>query len=342
MHQIFRIMRKILVFASFVLVVAASAQSLSQDYLNYIEKYKQAAVEQEITHHIPASITLAQGLLESGAGKSELAVKANNHFGIKCHKDWTGATFTHDDETKNECFRSYDNAAQSFNDHALFLMRPRYESLFSLDIKDYKGWARGLKECGYATDKNYAPKLIKIIEDYNLVAICETTLYSAASKAAAEEAQKVEAEKKAEAKAAAKATQDKSAATASKTTAPKATSTTKSSSRKSGKTSQQTRQPNIVDETFATASGTVEVTAESLQKKDKKINPAQVAAVDLYQGHKVYRKGVKKYVIADAGDTYAGIAAEFNIELKRIIRYNGLTEHQKPQQGEKVFLTGKK
>lgn len=335
MHQIFDNMRKILVFASFLIVAAASAQTLSTDYLNYIEKYRQAAVDQEITHHIPASITLAQGLLESGAGKSELAVKANNHFGIKCHKDWTGATFTHDDETKNECFRSYDNAAESFNDHALFLMRPRYESLFALDIKDYKGWARGLKECGYATDKNYASKLIKIIEDYDLVAVCEIALYSAASKAASEEVQKVEAEKKAEAKTAPK-TAAKSTATKSSTTA------TKSSSRKSGKTSQQTRQPNIVDETFATANGTVEVTAESLQKKDKKINPAQVAAVDLYQGHKVHRKGVKKYVIADAGDTYAGIAAEFNIELKRIIRYNGLTEHQKPQQGEKVFLTGKK
>lgn len=335
MHQIFDNMRKILVFASFLIAAAASAQTLSQDYLNYIEKYRQAAVDQEITHHIPASITLAQGLLESGAGKSELATKANNHFGIKCHKDWAGATFTHDDETKNECFRSYDNAAESFNDHALFLMRPRYESLFALDIKDYKGWARGLKECGYATDKNYASKLIKIIEDYDLVAVCEIALYSAASKAASEEVQKVEAEKKAETKTAPK--------TAAKTTATKSTTTaTKTSSRKSGKTSQQTRQPNIVDETFATANGTVEVTAESLQKKDKKINPAQVAAVDLYQGHKVHRKGVKKYVIADAGDTYAGIAAEFNIELKRIIRYNGLTEHQKPQQGEKVFLTGKK
>jgi hypothetical protein len=111
---------------------------------------------------------MAQGLLESSAGQSELAVKANNHFGIKCAGDWVGRTYTHDDETKNECFRQYASAADSYEDHSLFLQRKRYESLFALPIADYKGWAHGLKACGYATDPKYADKLIRIIEQYNL------------------------------------------------------------------------------------------------------------------------------------------------------------------------------
>ena len=141
---------------------------LNEAYLQYIEKYKKIALEQEKEHHIPACITLAQGLLESGAGNSELATKANNHFGIKCHKDWTGATYSHDDETSQECFRKYSKAKDSYEDHSLFLLRPRYASLFELPIDDYKGWAHGLRRCGYATDPTYAAKLIKLIEDYGL------------------------------------------------------------------------------------------------------------------------------------------------------------------------------
>ena len=147
------------------------APVLNQDYLQYIEKYKKIALEQEQSHKIPACITLAQGLLESGAGKSELATKANNHFGIKCHKDWTGETYSHDDETQNECFRKYRQAKDSYEDHSVFLLRPRYASLFELPITDYKAWAHGLRNCGYATDPTYAAKLIKLIEDYQLAAI---------------------------------------------------------------------------------------------------------------------------------------------------------------------------
>ena len=119
-------------------------------------------------HHIPASITLAQGLLESGAGKSLLTVSSNNHFGIKCNNGWTGRRFYKDDDIKDDCFRVYDNARESFEDHSKFLLRPRYQSLFSLKITDYKGWARGLKACGYATNPQYADKLIGLIELYGL------------------------------------------------------------------------------------------------------------------------------------------------------------------------------
>ena len=115
---------------------------------------------------VPASITLAQAMLESDNGNSTLAVKANNHFGIKCHKDWTGATIYHDDDRKGECFRKYKNPEQSFNDHSLFLRGgKRYAFLFDLTPTDYKAWAHGLKKAGYATNPKYAELLIKIIED---------------------------------------------------------------------------------------------------------------------------------------------------------------------------------
>jgi LysM repeat protein len=119
-------------------------------------------------HGIPASITLAQGLLESGNGNSELARNANNHFGIKCTPDWTGGKSYHDDDAKNECFRKYKDAAQSYEDHAKFLQRSRYASLFELKPTDYKGWAHGLKKAGYATDPSYPQKLIGLIERYEL------------------------------------------------------------------------------------------------------------------------------------------------------------------------------
>jgi LysM repeat protein len=134
----------------------------------YIESWKGIAMNQMLTHGIPASITLSQGILESGFGNSLLAVKANNHFGIKCH-DWTGATFLKDDDKKNECFRKYKDAAQSYEDHSKFLTsRSRYASLFELEITDYKSWAKGLKDAGYATNPNYPKRLIDIIERYDL------------------------------------------------------------------------------------------------------------------------------------------------------------------------------
>ena len=140
----------------------------SQNYQDYVDRYKDLAIEQMLRHNIPASITLAQGLLESAAGRSELAVKVNNHFGIKCH-DWTGRTIHHDDDLSQECFRAYDTVLQSYEDHSIFLRgKQRYASLFSLSRKDYKGWARGLKAAGYATNPNYANSLISIIETYNL------------------------------------------------------------------------------------------------------------------------------------------------------------------------------
>lgn len=152
----------------FLMLPAANQRKLSS-YEKYIRQYSDLAVEHQKKYRIPASITLAQGLLESGAGLSNLAKRSNNHFGIKCHSDWGGKRVYHDDDLRGECFRKYKRVEDSYEDHSRFLAeRSRYARLFKLNIKDYKGWARGLQKCGYATDRAYANKLIKVIEDYEL------------------------------------------------------------------------------------------------------------------------------------------------------------------------------
>ena len=144
-------------------------QVRNKQYEAYIKKYRDIAVEEMRKYHIPASITLAQGLLESGAGQSTLARKSNNHFGIKCGSDWDGKSVRYDDDARNECFRAYKHPKQSYEDHSKFLAsRSRYAFLFKLKITDYKGWANGLKKAGYATDRRYAQRLIDIIELYDL------------------------------------------------------------------------------------------------------------------------------------------------------------------------------
>lgn len=157
----------------FRLIISVCALSFSinlrgNTYEEYIAEYAGLAREQMRLYNIPASITLAQGLLESGAGRSTLAREGNNHFGIKCHADWTGDTMLRNDDAPDECFRVYATPEESFADHSRFLRRKRYASLFDLDPTDYVGWACGLKRCGYATDPKYAERLISIIELYSL------------------------------------------------------------------------------------------------------------------------------------------------------------------------------
>jgi len=165
-------LRLLLLSGMLLLLTRVTAQPADQAALvrNYIEKYKDIAVKEMMVYRIPASITLAQGIHESNAGQSRLATQANNHFGIKCHKDWYGKTFYQDDDLPDECFRKYDSPLESFRDHSYFLtQRPRYKGLFDLDITDYKGWARGLKAAGYATNPKYAEILIATIERYSLM-----------------------------------------------------------------------------------------------------------------------------------------------------------------------------
>jgi LysM repeat protein len=161
-------MRKLFSLFSGLLFLGANAQQ-KQDIVLYIQKYKQIAIEEMVRSRIPASITMAQGILESGAGTSVLSRNSNNHFGIKCKEDWTGGKYYHDDDKPQECFRVYNDPAESFADHSDFLLtRPRYAPLFQLSITSYKYWAYGLKEAGYATNPKYAQLLIGYIEEYKL------------------------------------------------------------------------------------------------------------------------------------------------------------------------------
>lgn len=159
-----KILTLIFLFAS----LFVQAQRTNQAFWSYIDKYKGWAIEQMNQYGIPASITLAQGLLESNAGRSTLATQANNHFGIKVGSSWTGPYVLRDDDARNEKFRKYKSARESYVDHSKFLQGKRYQGLYKLGKTDYKGWARGLKAAGYATNPNYADALIRTIEMYNL------------------------------------------------------------------------------------------------------------------------------------------------------------------------------
>jgi len=161
-------MRSFLVVVLSVLMLTVFAQEKRISRTEYIESYKDEAIKEMNRSGVPASITLAQGILESGDGNSDLAKKAKNHFGIKCHSDWKGGTYIHDDDKKDECFRKYKTVLESYRDHSEFLKKKRYEFLFDLKITDYKGWAKGLKQAGYATNPKYPQLLIGIIEKNNL------------------------------------------------------------------------------------------------------------------------------------------------------------------------------
>jgi hypothetical protein len=174
------------IFSLLTIFSQASAQT-RQTKEEYIDRYKHIAIDHMERYGIPASITMAQGILESDCGNSNLARRSNNHFGIKCKKDWKGERVYHNDDAPNECFRKYDSVEEPYLDHADFLDNsPRYDSLFAYSARDYKSWARGLKAAGYATAKDYAQRLVKLIEDNKLYLLDQedgATLYAARNSA---------------------------------------------------------------------------------------------------------------------------------------------------------------
>ena len=231
----------------------------------YINKYKHLAIQQQQEYKIPASITLAQGLLETGAGTSRLARVGNNHFGIKCKEEWTGGRMYHDDDEVGECFRTYKSAEESYLDHSLFLAKRKYYvSLFKLDLYDYKAWANGLQACGYATDKSYGRKLINLIETYEL-------------------------HKYDRAKIVKKAT------------------------------------------------------------KSDDIYEIKIATPDLVYPNAInWRNRIRKtnngahYITAQKGDTYESIAQDTRMKLKKLLKYNEVTEENSLNNGDIVFVQSKK
>lgn len=264
------------IFLSFSLLLGILSYSFSlksQETITteaYIEQYKNIAIAKMKEYRIPASITLAQGILESGSGNSRLATEANNHFGIKCHKEWTGKTIYVDDDEKNECFRKYNKAEDSYNDHSLFLTtRDRYAFLFNYETTDYTKWAYGLKQAGYATNPKYPELLIKLIEKYDLSQYDSPTYKEP----------------------------------------------------KKGK-----EKPVVV------AAASAPMTKPALKP---------IAQTSL-KGRKMYEINGVKLVLAEKGDTFTSVAAEFGIYSWQIRSYNDLGKKQIIQEGDLVYLEKKK
>ena len=273
----------------------------------YVEHFATLAVEEMYRSGVPASITLAQGLLESRYGLSDLAVKGNNHFGIKCHNNWDGGKMYHDDDRKGECFRVYKSPEESFRDHSDFLRyRDRYKFLFDLEPTDYKGWAHGLKKAGYATDPAYPQKLIKLIEDYGLHEYdtkpaswgYENEVADSGKKDVRPEKKLTKEEKKVE-KARKKAEKAK--------THPE----------------KRPESPNSIEQA-------------------KPLTADQREVFHLALSRQMYSLNGVPFVYAAEGETYASIAATYNLFMKEILKFNDLAEVQTLYPGTIVYLQAKK
>ena len=314
-------MRRLLITIMVGLVtVAASAQSPIE---KYIAQWAPTAVREMYRSGVPASITLAQGILESRYGLSTLAADGNNHFGIKCHKDWTGKKQYHDDDAKGECFRVYDTADESFRDHSDFLRyRDRYKFLFDLETTDYKSWAYGLKKAGYATDPGYPGKLIKYIEDYKLyeydtMPLDQTSVLE----------EKAEAIEKKDVK---KDVKVKEQPSKEKTKAQK--KSVKESKRKKAK-----KKSSADDE----LTGKIPQSPLSLEEP-KRIDKSQLEEFKFSLTREAYSKNGVPFVTSVEGETYATIAARYGLFLKEILKYNDLTAPQELLPGTVVYLQAKK
>ncbi|KRP11602.1 MAG: hypothetical protein ABR95_05995 [Sphingobacteriales bacterium BACL12 MAG-120813-bin55] len=314
--------RILLVVVAFAAWFRVQAGEPSKAILDYIERYRYIAVEEMINHGIPASITLAQGILESGAGQSELARQSNNHFGIKCHTGWTGDRVFYDDDAKGECFRKYDNAEESFHDHSYFLTsRTRYAELFTLDPTDYKGWAKGLKKAGYATNPEYAERLIKIIEDYDLHIYDKLTPDQLL---AMEDHKKMETDPEPEPGPYGEVAEAKGY----------------------GKgVFYFNRIPTIIVQQGDTPESIAERHPGRLQQL-LKYNDI-TASTRLEPGTKFYlqpkrNKGINKVVTVKEGATMWTISRDEGVKLSRLYKYNRLEPGQEPATGEVIFLRKKR
>lgn len=288
----------------------------------YIEHFASLAVEEMYRSGVPASITLAQGLLESRYGLSDLAVKGNNHFGIKCHNNWNGDKMYHDDDRKGECFRVYGSPEESFRDHSDFLRyRDRYKFLFDLDPTDYKGWAHGLKKAGYATDPAYPQKLIKLIEEYELHEYDKkpaSWAYDAPSTSV--NLHELEREIADSGKKDEKLTKEEKKQAREEKKAEKAR---KKAEKVKARPEERPESPNSIEQAKPLTADQREIFHFALTRQMYSLN------------------GVP-FVYAAEGETYEGIAATYNLFLREILKFNDLTEPQALYPGTIVYLQAKK
>ncbi|MFO8086392.1 MAG: glucosaminidase domain-containing protein [Bacteroidales bacterium] len=302
----------------------------------YIDRYKVIAVKKRLEHHIPASITLAQGILESGSGNSPLAVNAKNHFGIKCHVGWTGDTYHQDDDEKDECFRKYKSPEESFEDHSLFLTtRDRYSFLFHYDVTEYQRWAKGLKKAGYATNPNYAKLLINLIERYNLSQYDVMSLEEVMQATAYSDTQTKEKEKE-------KEKEDKNQEISFDEVKDPGEATV-------GTRELIVKRKNRIKYVIARKGDSPESLAEELDmwtwqiEKYNELNDKRM----LVPGEIVYlqpkrRKGSQKHHTAEKGESMYHISQQYGIKLKHLYKKNNMEEGEQPRAGQKLWLRRKK
>ena len=356
-------------------VCALVLTQLSADsaYEKYVQKWASTAVREMYRSGVPASITLAQGMLESRCGLSSLASEGNNHFGIKCHSDWKGKTMKADDDKKAECFRVYDSADESFRDHSDFLRyRDRYKFLFDYDVTDYKAWAYGLKKAGYATDPAYPTKLIKLIEDYGLDRYDRASSDSADDSSDDSEVSSEQdsgtvvtpsKEKKSDVKAAQKASKAKSKAAARARKKKKSevkdeipvsplqleeAVTVQASEKFSFSLSRTLMSKNGVTFVYARNGETYESIAKAnnlFLKEILKFNDAAPSAA-LHAGDIVYlqrkkkktQKGLDKYIVESDGESLRDICQRFAVRMDSVEKMNGFAPGHDLREGDTILL----
>lgn len=357
-------MKKLLIILLAAVIFTAASDKTPQQL--YIEKYALTAVREMYRSGVPASITLAQGLLESRYGESRLATEGNNHFGIKCHRDWTGKTIHADDDEKNECFRAYGSADQSFRDHSDFLRyKDRYKFLFEYDITDYKSWALGLKQAGYATDPTYGQKLIGIIENYKLYEYDTMKSEDAVEEYVEEQSKK---ESKKDSKSDSKIDDRKSDQKAdSKQEARERTKTKKDSDKvasaklkdkESAKERRARERAEKEDQKKKSTSRTKTRSSKDQQEAPSSIDDIPSSPLSIEESVQIDKSGLEKFqfnlsrptymrngvafVYAIEGETYESIARDYHLFLKEILGFNDVKAVRPLNAGEMVFIQAKK
>jgi LysM repeat protein len=329
-------MRTLLLALLALYVSVAHAQS-PQAVAAYIDRYKAIAIEEMKTYGIPASVTLAQGIHESGSGCSALAINSNNHFGIKCHSEWSGQTYHHDDDQPQECFRVYSSPEESFRDHSEFLKsRPRYAGLFDLNPTDYRAWARGLKAAGYATNPRYPEIIIKLIEDYHLDQY-DRPSGQTVSNGTSKESSEVQLIKQ---------SLLQSAATAKTEPTPSA------QPNKPTEVTQYTLDERSVNGTkavvlkwnlpLAAIAQKYNITVEQLYAFNDMPTNGKFSNYDLvYVESKKPESNYYQYEVSK-GETMRDIAQKFAVRLPDLLERNGITPGCEPMAGEMIVLRGKR
>ena len=327
----------ILAIALFLGLAAAAQRDGGTPQERYISRYATIAVNEMYRTGVPASITLAQGIIESASGASKLVTEGNNHFGIKCHNSWSGRTMRADDDRRNECFRVYDSAEESFRDHSDFLRyRDRYKFLFDFQTTDYKSWAYGLKQAGYATDPSYAAKLIKCVEDYGLSRFDRMTVEEAMAEGGSEAERPV--------------------AAVAEEQIPDSPLKIEAGELYTGSAGEEYRFSltrtlysrngvpfvyAVEGETYASLAKRYHLLEREILKFNDVVKGAEIHAGDIVYIEPKKTKaaaGLEKYIVGEETESFHTICQRFAVKEKSIRKLNGLAAGYQPREGDELIL----